>query len=441
MNEDTLTSQDCKDCWFDNQFHKCSLRYFVLKSPLTRRENGDQSDAPRNDGVLCGLILQSDDDARQIAARSRRRQAPIAHNAKINLSKKRATMGFIAAIVVLSLLIFFHELGHFIAARALGVKVETFSIGFGKKLWAKTIGGTEYAISAIWLGGYIKMKGQDDSDPTARSGEADAFDSKKPWQRIVILFAGPFANFVIAFTLFWITALIGFDAIAPTIGKVLEDSPASGAGLQAGDTITLIDGANVESWNQMSALIRESQNTIELAIRRGGETLTIVLSPELGEGENIFGEKEKRKMIGVSASDDKVTLRYGAIEGLFVAWHRTIDAGTLIFQSVIKLITGVLGLENVGGIVTVVDVMAKASEIGLATLLIIAAVISVNLGVLNLLPIPALDGGHIIFNLYEQITRRAPNETILYRLTIGGWGVLCALMALGLYNDIARIMR
>ncbi|MDR1451199.1 MAG: RIP metalloprotease RseP [Helicobacteraceae bacterium] len=350
-------------------------------------------------------------------------------------------MGFIAAIVVLSLLIFFHELGHFIAARALGVKVETFSIGFGKKLWAKTIGGTEYAISAIWLGGYIKMKGQDDSDPTARSGEADAFDSKKPWQRIVILFAGPFANFVIAFTLFWITALIGFDAIAPTIGKVLEDSPASGAGLQAGDTITLIDGANVESWNQMSALIRESQNTIELAIRRGGETLTIVLSPELGEGENIFGEKEKRKMIGVSASDDKVTLRYGAIEGLFVAWHRTIDAGTLIFQSVIKLITGVLGLENVGGIVTVVDVMAKASEIGLATLLIIAAVISVNLGVLNLLPIPALDGGHIIFNLYEQITRRAPNETILYRLTIGGWGVLCALMALGLYNDIARIMR
>ncbi|MDR0664423.1 MAG: RIP metalloprotease RseP [Helicobacteraceae bacterium] len=348
-------------------------------------------------------------------------------------------MGIITAIIVLSALIFFHELGHFIAARALGVTVETFSIGFGKKLWAKKIGATEYAISAIWLGGYVKMKGQDDSDPTQRSGEPDAYDSKKPWQRIIILFAGPFANFVIAFALFWATALMGFDALAPSIGKVLEDSPAQRAGLLAGDRVVKIDGKPVTSWNQLNALIRESQNAIVLTVDRGGETRDIILNPELTEGENIFGEKEKRNMIGVAASGEIVTLRYGIAESLRVALDKTIEAGSLIFQSVIKLITGVVGLENVGGIVSIVDFTAKASAIGFSALLTFTALISVNLGVLNLLPIPALDGGHIIFNLYEQIARKAPSEKVLYSLTLGGWGALCALMILGLYNDIVRL--
>ncbi|MDR2034280.1 MAG: RIP metalloprotease RseP [Helicobacteraceae bacterium] len=350
-------------------------------------------------------------------------------------------MGIIIAILMLSLLIFFHELGHFIAARALGVTVETFSIGFGKKLWSKKIGDTEYAIAAIWLGGYIKMKGQDDSDPAKRSGEPDAYDSKKPWQRMIILFAGPFANFAIAFALFWGAALIGFSALAPTIGKIIEDSPAQKAGLLIGDKIVKIDDIEIRSWDQMSELIRNSQKPIVLNVDRAGENLVLILDPQLSESENIFGEKEKRKMIGVSPNGESVTLHYGVFEGVKIAWGKTIDASTLIFQSVIKLITGVVGLENVGGIVTIVDITAKASAVGLSTLLILSALISVNLGVVNLLPIPALDGGHIIFNIYEQIFRRAPSEKILYRLTIGGWVILCALMLLGLYNDIVRLTR
>jgi regulator of sigma E protease len=146
-------------------------------------------------------------------------------------------------------------------------------------------------------------------------------------------------------------------------------------------------------------------------------------------------------MIGVSPNGEIVTLSYGAFESLVVALDKTVEASSLIFRSVIKLITGVVGLENVGGIVTIVDITAKASEIGFAALLTLAALISVNLGVLNLLPIPALDGGHIIFNLYEQIARRAPSEKALYRLTLGGWGILGALMILGLYNDITRLMK
>jgi regulator of sigma E protease len=349
-------------------------------------------------------------------------------------------MGIIVAFIVLSLLIFFHELGHFIAARALGVTVETFSIGFGKKLWAKKIGATEYSIGAIWLGGYVKMKGQDDSDPASRSGEADAYDSKKPWQRIIILFAGPFANFALAFALFWATALIGFDALAPTIGKVMENSPAERAGLIAGDKILAIDETPIASWDQTSAAIRTSQKAITLLIDRGGERQTLILDPEPTDSENIFGEKERRRMIGVAPSGDVVTLHYGLFESVVVAWQKTADASTLIFQSVVKLITGVVGLENVGGIVSIVDFTAKASAYGFSALLAFTALISVNLGILNLLPIPALDGGHIIFNLYEQIARRAPSEKVLYRLTYAGWGILGSLMILGLYNDFARLL-
>ncbi|MDR3347748.1 MAG: RIP metalloprotease RseP [Helicobacteraceae bacterium] len=349
-------------------------------------------------------------------------------------------MGVITAIIVLSLLIFFHELGHFIAARAMGVTVEVFSIGFGKKLWARKIGATEYAISAIWLGGYVKMKGQDDSDPALRSGEPDAFDSKKPWQRIIILFAGPFANFVIAFILFWITALIGFNALAPVIGKVVENSPAHQDGLLVGDKIVMIDDHAVVSWDQMSALIRKSDGAITLTIERAGKEQKVILNPQVGESENIFGEKEQRRMIGIAASGEIITLHYGLAESFGVALDKSVEASKLIVLSVVKLITGVVGLENVGGIVSIVDFTAKASAIGLSALLGFTALISVNLGILNLLPIPALDGGHILFSLYEQIARKAPNEKLMYRLTVVGWGLLGMLMFLGLYNDIARLV-
>ena len=154
-------------------------------------------------------------------------------------------MGILIAIIVLSLLIFFHELGHFIAARIMGVTVEVFSIGFGKTLYAKTIGDTEYRISAVWLGGYVKMKGQDDANPLKKSGEPDAYDTKKPWQRMFILFAGPFANFVLAYVVFVWVALIGFDALSPTIGKVLENSPAERAMLQVDDQIISVESEPV----------------------------------------------------------------------------------------------------------------------------------------------------------------------------------------------------
>ncbi|MDR0746947.1 MAG: RIP metalloprotease RseP [Helicobacteraceae bacterium] len=349
-------------------------------------------------------------------------------------------MTVVTAIIVLSLLVFFHEFGHFLAARALGVTVEVFSIGFGKKLLSITVGKTEYRVSAILLGGYVRMKGQDDANPLTKSGDPDAYDAKKPWQRILISLAGPLANIALAFSLFTAVAMVGMNAYAPTIGGVIEGSPAQKAGLRTGDTIIAIGDTKVRHWNHISALIGESEGEIRLTVERNASVISLVMLPEIADAKNIFGEAEKRKMIGVSQSGEVITLRYGVLESIAEGWRRTVEASTLIFQSIVKLITGVLGLENVASIITIVDLTAKASEMGIAALLTLTAIISVNLGILNLLPIPALDGGHIMFNAYEQTVGRAPSEGALYKMTIAGWGVLGALTLLGVYNDIVRLI-
>ena len=352
----------------------------------------------------------------------------------------------ILALLALSVLIFFHELGHFLVARAFGVKVERFSIGFGKVLTRKECCQTEWAFSAIPLGGYVQMKGQDDTNPLAKSDDRDSYNSKKPWQRILILLAGPFANIVTAFFLYLIIALNGAplitakDYLPPVVGKVAPDTPASKAGLKEGDYILAINGAPVKYWYQLGELIQKSPEPILLTIKRGDRELNLKLNTKIVTSSNEFGEKFKRKIIGISPKVDKDTIiHFSFSEALFYAWNETKKASFLISKGVAKISTGEVSSKNVGGPITIFDLMMRFAKAGFIYLLFITALISVNLGILNLLPIPALDGGHIVFNLYEMITRRPPSESVYYRLTVLGWVFLGAIMFLGLYNDINRI--
>ena len=350
-------------------------------------------------------------------------------------------MGILVALLVLSVLIFFHELGHFTAARFFGVQIDVFSIGFGKRLWTKKIGKTEWSISAIPLGGYVKMKGQDDADPTKISYDEDSYNTKKPWQRIVILLAGPFANFLMAFLLYLAIAYMGVPKLLPYVDKVTKDSPAYQAGLQTKDKILQINGINIKYWEEIGRQINASQGKLTIIIERNQHLKTVTLQPKVINDKNIFGETVTRRIIGITPLPKQTTLVYGFTEGFGYAWNETVKSSTLIFKSLQKLITGAVSTDQLGGIITIVDVTAQASHAGILALFFFTALISVNLGVLNLLPIPALDGGHIMFNLYELITRHAPSETVLVRLTIAGWGILLGLMSLGIYNDINRLMQ
>jgi len=347
-------------------------------------------------------------------------------------------MGWFVSLLVLSVLIFFHELGHYMAARMMGVYVKVFSIGFGKTIYSFNWINTEWKISMIPLGGYVQMKGQEDMDPTAVSEDEDSYNVKKPWQRIFILLAGPFANFVIAFFLFWAIGLGGPKVLLPVVGEVVKDSPAYLAGLETNDTITNINGLDIGTWADMAEAISSSQAAINIVVERGQFIQNFTITPQMREAKNDFNETVQRRMIGIGAAGATKKLE---VENSFsYALDQTLWASGIIFGGVKRLITGDVPVKELGGVISIVKITADASEQGWMAVFFFAALISVNLGILNLFPIPALDGGHIMFNLYEMIFKRPPTENALMRFTLIGWAMLFGLMFLGIYNDINRLV-
>ncbi|MBP7769768.1 MAG: RIP metalloprotease RseP [Aliarcobacter sp.] len=348
-------------------------------------------------------------------------------------------MGTITFLLVLSFLVFFHELGHFLAARYFGVKVHVFSIGFGKRVFSKQWRGTTWQIALIPLGGYVQMKGQDDRNPNLQEDGNDSYNTKKPWERIIILFAGPFANFLLAAILYFSIAIMGATTWAAQVGQVQENSPAFHAGIQTNDEILKINDTIIKSWDEVGKTIINTPGALNFYIKRDGALIAKTINPHLADSENMFKEKIQKRMIGISPSGKVINLELSFTESLVYAYEKTIFASTMIFQGVQKLIQGVIPSSEVGGVITIGKVISDASESSIIALFTITALISVNLGVLNLLPIPALDGGHIMFNLYEMITRRKPSDQVFMFLTILGWVILGSLMLLGIYNDINRI--
>ncbi len=344
----------------------------------------------------------------------------------------------ISALIILSFLIFFHELGHFLMAKLVGVKVEVFSIGFGKKLICKNFRGTKWCLSAVPLGGYVQMKGQDDAHPYASSNDPDSYNTKSPWQRILILLGGPGFNFLLAFIIYLFVAFYGLQKLAPVVGKTLPSSPAAKV-LKPKDNIVSINGIKIKTWDQIPAIVQKS-DVLHMTVLRNGKKIQITLKPETVTEKNIFNETIKAKIIGITPAPVFVTVHYTPVEAFNFARDQFVRATTLIVKGVQKLITGAIGLNTLSGPIGIVDVTAKVASMGIVPLLMLTALLSVNLGVLNLLPIPALDGGHIMFNIYEAVFRREVNEEIMYRLTIGGWVILGALMLIGIYNDLHRLV-
>lgn len=349
-------------------------------------------------------------------------------------------MGALTSLFVLSFLIFFHELGHYLAARFFGVHVEVFSIGFGTKVFSKIIGKTEYRLSLIPLGGYVQMKGQDDRDPTKQNFEYDSYTVKKPWQRIIILFAGPFANFLLAFLLYISMGTLGVTKLSPEIGKISENSPAFHAGVENNDRILMINGVLIHTWDNISQEIQKASQTLSLKVERRGEVKTISVSPQISQYQTLFGETLEKKMIGIAPSGKTIEVVYPPTQVLGFAWEQTKNATTMILTGLQKLFQGVVSPKELGGIISIVQVTSEASDAGIIALFALTALISVNLGVLNLLPIPALDGGHILFNAYEIITRKVPNERVVTVMTMGGWAILLSLMLFTILNDIDRLV-
>jgi regulator of sigma E protease len=349
-------------------------------------------------------------------------------------------MSILYAIVALGALIFFHELGHFLLAKSFGVGVEKFSLGFGPKLFGKQIGETEYLLSALPLGGYVKMVGEGDDAEISEEDRKRSFADKPPLQRIAIVAAGPVFNLIFAYILFVIIYLMGVPAVTTKVGEVMAGKPAARAGVLAGDTITAVNGKPVSRWEDFAKTIAQGKLVpLEIEVKRGTQTLKLTMTPESRTAKNLLGENVTQPVIGVAAAGDSVIDHFPPGEAIYRGGAQCWNVIKLTALSFVKLIERAIPLDNIGGPIMIVKMAGQQAAAGGVNFLAFVALLSVNLGVLNLLPVPILDGGHLAFFLIELVIGRPVNKKTREIAQQVGLVLLISLMMLAFYNDIARM--
>ncbi|MRR05334.1 MAG: RIP metalloprotease RseP [Deltaproteobacteria bacterium] len=347
----------------------------------------------------------------------------------------------VSAIVVLGVLIFVHELGHFLFAKYFGVGVETFSLGFGPKIFARTVGETEYRISAFPLGGYVKMVGENKDDELPEEDLPRSFMAKTPQQRMAIVAAGPCFNLVFAYLIFVVVCMIGIPTSTTKIGEVMKDKPAARAGLREGDRVKSINGKPVSRWNDLAQLISESDGKpLALTVERDGKTFVVQVTPEMRTAKNLLGDMVTSPVIGVMVSKEVITERVGPLDAIVKGSEHTWNVTKLTVVAVGKIFTGSISVDNIGGPIMIAKTAGEQAETGLVYFLSFMALLSINLGLLNLLPVPILDGGHLVFYLWEMLVGKPVNLKTREVAQQIGLVLLLGLMVLAFYNDIARYL-
>ncbi len=450
------------------------------------------------------------------------------------------TTNIFAFVIVLGVLIFFHELGHFLVARLFGVGVEKFSLGFGPRLFGKTVGITDYRVSAIPLGGYVKMVGDEPDAEVDDDLRPYSFTHKHVFKRFLIVAAGPFFNLLLAVMIYTFFFMIigtedirpvvnhvapggpaaevgirsgdlvlvvdgqpvkawgdinrfiadakgktvhvavrrsgevldvavtpqtkvakdllgddvpyydaGFSGLAPLpamVGEVASGYPAKKAGIEKGDMIVAINDHPVDSWNTMKRIISQSKGEqLSIRIKRGEETLTVQLMPVLFSEENVLGEKVDSYRIGISSPGieipkaDRIIIKRGLFTAMAESVEQTYQIAKLTVLSIGKLIKGTVSTKTLGGPIMIAEMAGQQAKAGMTNLIFFIAVLSINLAVLNFLPIPVLDGGHLMFFIIEAVIRRPINTRMREIAQQAGIFILIMLMIFVFYNDITRI--
>jgi len=353
-------------------------------------------------------------------------------------------------LVVLTALVFVHELGHYLVARWNGVKVEIFSIGFGPEIfgwWDRA--GTRWKFSAIPLGGYVKMFGDSDAASTPSAGlrtmtleeQRVSFHHKRLGQRAAIVAAGPVANFVFAILLFAILYVtVGQPFTPPDVGAVSPGSAAEKAGIQTGDYILSIDGTAITRFEQVQQIVQLNQGTpIDMVVRRNGAEVPLTLTPQVVEEKDIFGSMHRRGRIGVRGGSAPEYVKRDPATALWHAAGETwnISFGTL--KAMGEMIIGARGTDELGGPIRIAQMSGEVASLGIVALIGFMAVLSVNLGLINLSPIPVLDGGHLLFYAAEAVRGRPLGQRAQeYGFRIG-LALVLMLMVFATWKDLERL--
>jgi len=357
---------------------------------------------------------------------------------------------FLAFALLITVVVFIHELGHYSVGRWCGIGVETFSIGMGKQIWGKRDkSGTLWRVAILPIGGYVKFYG--DEDPSGKKLEASDnidsdknFHNKSVWKKIATTAAGPLFNFILAIFIFSIIFFFrGESLVQPYVGQVVDESPAYNAGLKTGDEIIYADGNEILYFNDLSNYVLENPSSeIELTIIRDGLEETVFLTPEVISSKDRFGNEYSSARIGVigSQNPEHVELRkYGFISSLFRGTKETYNLSAKILNYLGNLIVGRESIDQMGGPIKIIQISGEISNYGIIPLLALIAAISVNLGIINLLPIPVLDGGHLLYYSFEVLRGKPLSQKTQEVGMQIGMSLLIALMIFVTFLDISRL--
>ena len=329
----------------------------------------------------------------------------------------------ISFIIIFNIMVFVHEFGHFFFARRNGIKVHEFALGMGPALFKKQVGDTLYALRALPIGGFVKLEGEDDE-----STDPDSFSNKSAWQRFQVILAGSLNNILLAFVaLFLVSLLSGNGVLTTTIDRVVPDSPAAQAGVEQGDVIHAINGKKIGIYIESSMAIQQSDGPIEFVVKRDGQLKTLHLTPQVDQAS-------ERKLIGIEYQNKH---DLASIAGF------TFKQMSFFMRSVVAFlgnaIRGRASMDEVAGPVGLVKIVGETAKYGWLNLLSLLGVLSLNLGIINLLPIPALDGGRLLFILIEIIRGKPiPKEKEAW-VHMVGMALLLLLIGIVTFNDIIRL--
>lgn len=354
-------------------------------------------------------------------------------------------LSIISAVIVIAILIFVHELGHFTLAKLFNVKVLAFSLGFGPALLKKKIGETEYRLSSLPLGGYVKMLGESDNDePGDQIHEEDkprSYANQANWKKLIILIAGPLSNWVFALLILWIVFLHGVPYLSAKVGDVNKGSPAYLAGIQKGDQIARINGIDIKEWDEMKKIIVANPDKgLSITILRDSKQFIVKVKPVITDEKNVFGEPVRVPIIGITPYGDFGITNSNPVHSLALAAEETWNISSLVVVSLVKLVQGRIPAKDLGGPILIAQQAAHQAKRGILALMYFTALIGINFAILNILPIPVLDGGNVMFTLIEAVTRKPINKKV--KLAIMQFGVLFIILltVFVFYNDISRII-
>jgi len=349
-------------------------------------------------------------------------------------------ISLVAFLIIFGILIIVHEFGHFIVAKLQGVKVERFSIGFGPPLLKKKKKDTEYTVNAVPLGGYVKLAGDNLEEFHKESYE---YLAKTPLQRATIIFSGPFLNYISAFLFFWLIFFIGFPTLSTKVGALIEGYGAKEAGIQVGDKIISVDGNKVDSFEDVQKIIysKEGVSSVRVVVLRGNKEEAVDVRLKQKQLEDQMGQKHSIGLLGISPDFSQlITLRYGFWKSFILSAQKTWDITVITCKAIWRMITGKLSLrESVAGPLGIYYITAKAVSLGIISVLNLIGLLSVSLAIFNLLPLPLLDGGHLLLLIIERIRGKYLSLKAERIITQVGFTIIISLAVFVTYNDILRL--